>query len=272
MTVNSDFIITPSASGESENPTIPAGPQQPPVEEVPAKEVPAKEVPTKKVSAISVNLLSQNVQIEIAKGYYKYISYADFIDLLKRNADEGDTGESAIQTIYSPTGMFFFEKTKTRIKLCNYYEGGIRNVKYKDHDRPSVFPNVIITHSLVLQGNEYLVEDSRYYATKSSLAETSRNFITTSFGVSILPFTNIYENGRMCYGNNIKISKFKLPDLRGLHSYYQLLFDAPFNDDLGLTALVPKWRDDVFSKWYSHLAKLATENKPFPYEDLRAYN
>jgi len=259
--MSSDFVLDTTAVVEQD-----AAAEKPP-------EVKQEPVKTITVEAIKVEMLQNSVRLELTPGLYKVVSYPEFIGLLNANVEASDTGESQKQEIWLPNGAFYFEKSKNGIRVCCYYPGGIKPIKYLSNSPFNVvFPNVIISQSLVKSGpTEYLVNDTRYYATRDSLQEIPRTFITAENGVSILPFTNVYESGKLCYGSNTKISSYKLPDLRGLHSYYQLLFDAPFNNDLGLTALKPKFRNEEYSKWYSHLKKLADQGGTFPYEELRIY-
>ena len=119
--------------------------------------------------------------------------------------------------------------------------------------------------------NIFKVTDSKYFATKEPLGSISRTLATSSSGFSNLPFSNVYDSGSLCFGTAMKISSFTPPDLRGVHSYYQVLFDSAFNNDLGIKALKSGRRQEPVSKWYDYLATLAADKKPFPYKELQIY-
>jgi hypothetical protein len=226
------------------------------------------------VFAIKAELLDSAVRIEYSPGLFKLVSYSDFLNIIRTNLDEKDGSKNKSEDYWLPSGTFFFQRYETGIKLCTYYPECVQNVNYRGNIRPTVVPNIIISSTLSKTNGgpkDLSLTDVRYYATKDPLGAIPRSFITLSSNVSLLPFTNVYEDARLCFGESIKISKYKLPDLRGVHSLYQVLFDAPFNNDLGLRALKDKFSRRDYSSWYDHLAKLAKEKKPFPYHELRIY-
>jgi hypothetical protein len=234
--------------------------------------LPPPEEPLIHVPSTTVTLLDSAVRIELQPGMYKYVTYPDFISSLKTNLDEKDGSNSKKEEYYLPNGTFYFRKTERDIFLSMYYPECVRDINYLGNIRKSVLPNIVLSVKLLNNGAEWAVVDSRYFSTRDPLGAIPRAFIERSHGLPLLPFTNIYEDARMCFGTAIKISKFKLPDLRGVNSYHQVLFDAPFNNDLGLYALGDNEYRRDYPKWYEHLAKLAEDNKPFPYEKLRNYS
>ena len=133
----------------------------------------------------------------------------------------------------------------------------------------SVVPNVIISHVLKMQGGVWKVNDTRYLTTNKPLSEIPRQKIAVGSGVCTLPFTNVYDDGRLCYGNNLRVAEIKPPDFRPLHWYYEMLFTAPFNNDIGVYSLKreSKFKEN-YAGWFAHLAKLAETGKPFPYAEL----
>jgi len=220
------------------------------------------------VDALTVDLLAPCVRIHLTGGLTKLVSYLDFIELLRLNLDIKDGSKDAGQELFLPNGTFYLSKDDQTIRICTYHPECIQPVNYRGTVRQSTVPNIIISMVLSRYADGYRVTESRYFATKSPLGAIPRHFISRSSGFSILPFTNVYEDGRLCFGSSIKISSFQLPDLRGLHSFYQVLFDAPFNDDLGLSALKTRFRRATYNEWYAYLAKQAKDGKGFPYEEL----
>ena len=153
--------------------------------------------------------------------------------------------------------------------MSMYYPEGVKDINYKSVIRPTIMPNIIISITLnKVSPGKYKVVSSKYFATKDPLSLISRKFATKNSGFSILPFTNVYESAEMCFGSAARVINFKLPDLKNIHSYYQVLFDSAFNDDLGLLGLNRTWRERPISKWYDHLASLAKDGKSFPYSEL----
>lgn len=202
-------------------------------------------------------------------GIDKYISLDSFLAAIASSSNTGEGGD--LKGVLLPSNTFFFAQSATRINLSCYYAGGVRNIKYAGHDRPSVIPNIIISHSLTNSGGSWTVNSTRYFSTDRSVAGIPHRFIN---GVSAeekvygMPFTNTYSDNRMCYGSNSMPQQFRNENLRGLDWYYQYLFETPFNDDLGVSAL---GRRQSPADWYGKLARLAEEGQPFPYSDLAGF-
>lgn len=204
-----------------------------------------------------------------SNGVDKFISLDSFLSALAASSTVGE-GDS-IEGVLLPSNTFFFARTVTRIRLSCYYAGGVRNVKYSEFDRPSVVPNIIISHTLVKSGDTWSLSTSRYMTTDLPVSGLPNRFINSASAsdrVFGLPFTNTYADGRMCYGGNSMPAAFRGNNLRGLDWYYQYLFETPFNDDLGLSALSNRQSPSL---WYQKLATLASEGKPFPYNELSGY-
>ena len=191
---------------------------------------------------------------------------------MKLNEVDEQIKEEKIE-YFLPQNTFYFSRGKNIINICCYYPETKRYITYLSNKAERVVPNIIISLSLKERKEEnvvfpWAVMDIRYLCTKIPLAELNRKFYTTpESGMGLLPFTNVYHDARLCFGNNVKPGPFKLPDLRGLHGYYEVLFNAPFNNDLGLAGVGNGYRRDI-PAWYGFLAKLAKENKSFPYEEL----
>lgn len=203
----------------------------------------------------------------------KMVSYDDFVDLLTSSLKKEDSSEKVGQEYWLPQGTFFFSVHKTKIKICCYYPETKKEITYGRSKALRVVPNIII--SVVLEEKSKLnvnfpwaVADVRYLCTKTPLNELPREFYAapkTGFGP--IPFSNVYSNGTLCFGANVKPGPFKLPDFRGIHGFYQLLFDSPFNNDLGMPGVGSNYSRDI-GGWFDFLATLAEQDKPFPYKEL----
>jgi hypothetical protein len=189
------------------------------------------------------------------------------VDSLKDVTDKG--------TIYQlPYGVFYMYASEESIKLSLYYHECVRNINFRGNERRSVVPNIIISQTLTRDKAvraKWRVADTRYYATNKSLLELPRQFISSSIdGISLLPFTNVYSDARLCYGDNVRVSEITLPDMRPLNWYYEILFTAPFNNDLGIYALKSGKFKDSPAMWFEHLSTRASDGRSFPYENLSA--
>lgn len=236
-----------------------------PVEETPQK--------TYDVKAVQVNLLEDVVQVLYDNGVYKFITYEDFLEVIRSTVRPDSVPKG--DPYHLPSNCFFLELNPTSIRIAMYYPETQKNITYGNLTRLSVVPNIITSFVLtkVTGTQTYKVTSAKYLCTSRPLIEIPREFPTkntrTHKEFGILPFTNFYDNGDMCYGSNSRVAEIKLPELRPLHSYYDLLFNTPFNNDLGIYALKstsPFHRN--YAEWFSHLAKLAKEGKPFPYNEL----
>lgn len=224
---------------------------------------------------IPVCLFKTGVRVEIKPGIYKMISYDDFLSDLRSNRDALDGDISAGRKIFLPTGCFYLETSATAIKLSCFYPEKVENISFMGTVRKSVIPNIIISSILYGRGEEFTLQEAKYFVSKNPFQSIRREFVTSNCGYPYLPFTNVYDDGRLCYGTAMKASKYKLPDLRPIHSLYQVLFDSDFNNDLGLRNLKSEtYRSNGVNghrKWYELLEHLAKTNKPFPYEEVRGY-
>lgn len=227
------------------------------------------------ISGITVDLLEESVRITLGNGFYKFISYPDFINSLSTSISSDSVTGSLQDYILAPN-TFFLSVSQDRVEMSMYYPECHRNLIYGNHTRPSVIPNIVISHGLKRQsGDEWRVVDTKYWTTNKQLSEINRKCYLRDKPAyfSIMPFTNVYTDGNLCYGSNVRIINVKLPDFRPLHWYYEMLFTSPFNNDLGISALKNSspYRGN-YPGWYDHLAKLATEKTPFPYDQLAAFS
>jgi len=225
------------------------------------------------LEGIPVVLLDSCVRVEYGASRSKLISYDDFIESLSMAATKRKEG--AVLEVFFPDNLFYFSHTASSIKVSCYYPEHIVSLTFSDDGGPvpRLLPNAIISFILERRPekgpNAYFLSSDHIYflATKKSKLELARKFYTAPIPgeISLLPVSNLYDNGRMCFGQNARIADFQLPDLRPLMSYYYTLVNSPFNRDLGVRAI-----NGAFSteNWFRELARLAKAGLPFPYQTL----
>lgn len=224
---------------------------------------------TMEINAIDFRLHGHGVSI-MSNGVEKHISLESFLSALASSSSNNSDGND--EGLLLPSNTFFVSQSVTRLNLSCYYQGGIRNLKYFTHDRPSVIPNIIVSHSLKKNGGDWTMDTSRYFCTDKPVSGLPAKFINSAdpaahvFG---MPFSNTYHDNRMCYGGNSMPHVFRNNNLRGLDWYYQFLFETPFNDDLGINPVEGRVSP---SSWYTKLAELAEQGEAFPYHLLSGYS
>lgn len=205
-------------------------------------------------------------------GVEKSISIADFKSIL----DEMTKGTSEnIPPINLPFGCFMFSRTSDSVYLNCYYPETIADIKFDtregDRAKQEVYkiplPNIIISYVLKkVSGGMWGITKVKYFSTPMTVAQLPDKAIIVGTdpekGIYKLPFSNVYEENTLCYGNNTMPSRFN-DNLRGLDYYYQILTIAPFNSDLGIRGLTEAYQPRA---WYKHLSTL----KKFPYELLNS--
>lgn len=231
------------------------------------------------IGAIPVHLLDDCVRIETSKDTYKFVKYPDFLQflnlLLKDLGRQVD--DEALDQLWLPSNCFYLERNAFKIRISMYYPECKQPVQHLAKKYTCIIPNIIINHELEKSQDKdtYRVINTWYFATNKSIQELTRKFYNKPekiFATSTLPFNNCYSSGMLCYGSNVRVSTVKLPDLKPLHWYYDMLFSTPFNNDLSISAIKPNSKFyNQYAAWYDHLHKLATENKPFPYNELTAF-
>lgn len=251
----------------------------PGVEELPPtppEVIKAKTPPGFETQGISAQLLEEYVVVEYQPGMFKNISYLDFFNTLK-GLVTNEKPTLATTSYMLPTGCFYIEVTENnKIQMSCYYPECKREIKFTGNPAGlfkeiCAIPNIIISSTLHIEkGNVYKVGDIKYMSTRLTLPEIPRKIVTNADrGMGLLPFTNVYDNGRLCFGSATVVHSVTLPDLRPMHGLYELLFSSSFNNDLGLYALKnPPSRAD-YIQWYKKLAKCAKDNVSFPYDDVR---
>lgn len=203
----------------------------------------------------------------------KSISLVDFRSMLDLSMGENNTKE--VPQISLPFGVYTFGRTDSEIQMSCYYQSARRTIKHQGNydnsrrvkDWDIIFPNFIISHKLVKRDNFWVVTETRYFVTNKSVGALPEDKIVWSRdeanGIFLPPFTNVYDQGNLCYGGNSMPNKFT-SNLRGLDYYFQILTLSPFNNDMGVRGLANHRNPE---EWYKHLS----EQTEFPYNELAGY-
>lgn len=252
------------------NPSVPQTPPLPPPLEIP--KTPPPEVEYEDQPGFHMQLFRDFVRLELLNGAVKDYSYADFTQafLAFRGVlnEKEEAADSPLMKL--PRNVYAIRNLKTRLTIGQYYPEGKQIVNYLGTKRESVVPNILVVTTLIKQKDfRYTLEAVKYWCTNRLYEQFDKEIYTSrsvASGIQYLPFSNTYEDGTLCYGNNSVTREFLANDLRAIRGYYDVLFNSPFNNDLGIRAL-HNTPDHGFSvaSWYDHLAALAAENKPFPY-------
>lgn len=237
---------------------------------VEAASSPVVEEPKVKTLLQDVMILEDHARVILTGGIEKIISLDDFRNIL--NQALGTSEETQIEGFNMPSNVLYFAKSGSEMRVSCYYQARKTGIIYHDSKFEVMMPNIIISHKLRKAGDKtWQIEGSRYFCTDLTPGRLPKDFIYTvssSMRIFLLPMTNTYAEGNMCYGNNSMPARFVDNNLRGLDWYYQYMFESSFNDDLGVKAigesLTPR-------QWYQLLKETAQADKPFPYEKLRGY-
>lgn len=214
------------------------------------------------VDAQDVRLFSTHVEVTI-NNLKKNISLETFKEILDGMMVESD---STIPAFQLPYGCYSFAVSGTSMQIGCYYPSSKRTIIYKPGDREYkyevVMPNVVIAHFLSKDKNQWVVDRTKYFCTSKTVTQLPEALLMQSDrgnNIFLIPISNMYDNGEMCFGNNT-MPRRMTQNLRGLDYYYQILFDAPYNNDLGVKALRLGSPVDWFPQW--------AECTEFPYQRL----
>lgn len=269
-------MVTNSVLPETLNPSI-SIPQAIPKSEPSISSVvsnPESEKDVKKTPAVKLELLENCVRIDLGQGYTKLIEYQDFSAAISKLT--GDRIASVKEKVsYSlPSNTFWFACSDTVLEVSCYYPGAIRNVNYLGDVQLRVTPNIIISHNLQLSKSGCNHSVAYFLATDLPLSRLNRKFYTKpvySDRVFLLPFPNMYDNGTMCVGSNQLPKQFPKGDVRGLQAYFDMIFNSPFNNDLGVRGVSRNSTFGSVNSWFRHLTDLAKANAEFPYKELEGF-
>lgn len=230
--------------------------------------------PTVEKPALTIDILQNCARITDVSGMAKLVSLDSMASALV--AFLSQAGESTGKQEHFSPNLVYRERSPSSMYLLYYYPETHRPFQYLSDLKfeKIVVPNIVIGISLTKSGEEWRVNSAFYLTTKLSLNQLSRERLATSMirngSFTTMPFTNVYSDGRLCYGGNSMPISITKDDFRPLSWYYEVLWNSPFNDDLGIYSLrdlrgkFPHYRD-----WFKHLASLAEQGKPFPYDELK---
>lgn len=212
-----------------------------------------------KIDCQEIRIYANYVEAE-SKGVKKIFSLIDFKNMLDRQLQV----EFRLENIALPAGTFMFGKSNNEIQISIYYPERKMDLKYTPrYENPVEYkgcqmPNVIISHVLKLQQNEWVITQTHYMCTDKKINELPDNAIMhypdRRKGVYSMPFPNFYEQGNMCYGQNVMPNRYK-NNLRGLDYFYDIIAISPFNTDLGLRTSDADMNANI-AKWFEYLQKL----------------
>ena len=218
-----------------------------------------------------ITIYSDHVEVKMPSGVVKAISIIDS----KVALDKGLTVEAVeSDPIFLPSNCFIFAKSIFNGIVQCYYPERKHKVKF-DNTRGEggkseyniIFPNVIITHTLVVDRDKWKRTDTKFFATDKRVGQLPLEPIkneNTAAHIWTLPMPNMYSGGAMCFGRNTLISAFDKNNLRGLDWFYKILYTSAYNSDLSVPSLK---RGTNPVDW---LDFLSTQDK-YPYDYLKGY-
>lgn len=219
--------------------------------------------------AIPMVLHKDFVEVEVERGVKRQIPYKALKDIIDRTIGTVETTTHIAGTLM-PSNVFFMSQTDRELRLMCYYPGGNRDMLYNNDKLHIVAPNVVVAYTLKREKDDWIMCSEIYMCTDLPISKLPKTFVSqpdAKQGLYLLPMSNTYSEGNMCYGGNQMPRRFKDNNLRGMDWYFRFLWETPFNDDLGIRAV----GDVRVREWYHELANLAKENKPFPYKRLRGW-
>lgn len=207
---------------------------------------------------------------------YKKTSLRDFASSLGSLVQDQ---EELNHTAYNfPEGLRYLGMAGDRRYLMLFFPESQRPINFPDISEDSfniIYPNILIpiTVEKRIRNNTEVWEpiESRFLMSRVGYDYFGNQFIPESTSINgevIAPLAmpNIYDDGRMCFGQNNSNFPVTDTDLSGLNGYLYLLTSAPGNDDL-----TPPGVRDRASEWVERLKDIAEENGSFPYDDVRPF-
>lgn len=224
-------------------------------------------------SAQEVLLFGEYVQVTVGEDMKKNISYPSFLSILSKALRE--TATSTMTAFRLPKHCFYIATSAMELNVSCYYPEAICDLIYGGNTFKVATPNIIISHTL-RKGTQGSLEvwkinqaESVYLCTNKPLSYFGKTFENSrdySRGIWVLPFSNVYSCGKMCFGNNSMPAVVSVNDLSVLDWYYDFLWKSPFNNDLGVYEATLS-----VERWYNKLASVAKNGGSFPYELLKNY-
>lgn len=227
-------------------------------------------------NGLPVTIFQECVGVQLGSHMTKYIALVDFVKMFS-NAVQASQA-SAMEAISYPEGVYAVGRQADGICVGLYRRGGMRDVLYEYYEsgrvpRKMPAPNVVVNLKLAQRSDGWFVESSRYFCTDKTFGQLGSEIHMSpnpSARMWLLPYTNMYEGGDMCFGANSMPRVFPTDNLRGLAYYVDVIWASPFNNDLGVKSAIQEYRGNPES-WYNLLAEYGERGEPFPYEKLKDY-
>lgn len=231
---------------------------------------------TVQVPGVRLDLLEDTALIHMLNGQTKEVNYDELVNLLISFYDKKKKSLSADSStsILLPDNLYRMSQGEKTLQLCFYYPERVGDVNYNGKIRASTIPNVIVTANFKRSKADepFQMSSVRYFCTSLKRTEFSGEAIWSpdrNRKITVLPFTNVYDAGELCFGSNFSSIKLPTNDYRPAAWLYNVLWESPFNNDLGLKAL---HADSPYkyelAGWYKHLAERAEKGEGFPYKEL----
>lgn len=216
---------------------------------------------------VQANFLPEGlVEIELSCGKRHVITAKSFYAALGDTMQE----QAAVASLVLPEGMYAMSQKASTVDVGIYIPSTVQDLMYTRWDTPKKVrtPNLMISIRLKQDGDQYVVKDVRYLSTKLERSQLPSEipFAPDHQNIFLSPFSNTYDEGSMCYGNNVLPVKVGKQDWRVLEEYHNFLWASPFNDDLGIKAISSQMS---VSEWYTMLHECVEKDSPFPYDLLR---
>lgn len=258
-----ETLLTPSTSEQDQAPV-----SQTLTGETPPPDIPEPEA---EVPSLTLHVMENCVKVTDSDGMSKFLAIDAAITSLVKFLSESESTSGKVE--HYPEGLIYRERTPSSTYLLFYRPESHQNLAYGSFKAKIVVPHIVLGVSLSKTTEGWKVSGCFYAATNLPLAKMPRERISASHlrsgkGFTTMPFTNVYNDGRLCYGGNSMPVNISGDDFRQLGWYYDVLWNSPFNDDLGIYSLRTRDKYPTYLSWFEHLAKLAEKNEPFPYDDL----
>lgn len=230
------------------------------------------------VKGIEFKLLEDAAIVTMPNGTSKTISLQDFLNMIQGAFNKAVEENGA--EIMLPRNCIYLRATSKSIYVTMYHPEGVYDLHFQSGSTDRRYkiptPNIVICAILDLSTNskgevEARASTTKYFCTDvdvGALRFKHHTSVSHPDGLYLLPFSNIYDNANLCTGDNVMPTIMPRSDLRRLNWSFDVLWNSPFNNDLGLHGVA--WENSVTS-WYQHLAERHSQGLKFPYEKLRGY-
>jgi hypothetical protein len=210
---------------------------------------------------ITIRIDDYGVNIEIENNgqkKFKYLSLPKFQQLVLQDYD--------FSTGLMPVGTIAFERNGTGEKIAIMQPASIQNVQFEicEENKNPVIEKFTVPMPPLLWifglGLDRKLKDASVFALKTGLVIDT----TPLFHV---PFSNVNEAGRVCWGHGNDILNSPFKTFVGLISLPRLFFSQPFNADLDNGGSRSKPEESKTLQFF----RKYNGKKKFPFEILRGY-